>query len=547
MGPILSYMVDEIGKEMPRRMEFKIMMNFSKSWFFWGGCLATILGVALHLPMFLMADGCGYMLAGMPMSGDMYIGMAAIVLGFISCAYGLIPDNNQSYSNTTIRVGTLDDAPITRAHIGLLIVMSLAIIIDVMKPTSLSFIMPYMATEYGLKSPLNPGGTIPVSYLALSGITGTVLGSFLWGWLADKIGRRGSIILAGIGFIGTSICGTMPDFWWNVIMCFLMGVAVGGLFPICYALLSEVIPARHRSWIMALIGANIVLGYIVTSWATAALVPIYSWRILWLIGFPTGILFVMLQRWIPESPRFLAAQGRTDEAEQVMAKYGAVIIKDTAPDGKVKDTSRWIDLFKPGLTGISLSITLLGLAAGFVLFGFNLWIPTNLRKLGFTEADTILRNAAIFGLPMSFIVTGLYGFWSSKKTIILLALVTALSLLGFALAGNSIIEHRWLLYVLLVTPITGISALSSVLGVYSSEIYPTNIRSRGAGLSAGIGKFGGILIIAMTTFAIVAPTILTISLFGAITLTIAVLLVAKYGTETRNRSLEAIDNTNKAI
>ena len=136
----------------------------------------------------------------------------------------------------------LDDAPMRPAHVGLLIVMAIAVTIDVMKPTTLAFVVPGMAQEYGLRSPLNPGGTVPVALLPLSGITGTVIGSFFWGWLGDRIGRRASIMLAGIIFISTSICGAMPGYIWNFVMCFIMGLGVGGMLPIAYALMAEDYP-----------------------------------------------------------------------------------------------------------------------------------------------------------------------------------------------------------------------------------------------------------------------------------------------------------------
>jgi MFS transporter, putative metabolite:H+ symporter len=89
--------------------------------------------------------------------------------------------------------------------------MAIAVTIDVMKPTTLPFVVPGITQEYGLRTPLNPAGEVPVAYLPLSGITGSVLGSFLWGWLGDRIGRRASIVFAGIIFIGTSICGRRND------------------------------------------------------------------------------------------------------------------------------------------------------------------------------------------------------------------------------------------------------------------------------------------------------------------------------------------------
>ncbi len=478
------------------------------------------------------------------MDAPMLIGMGAIVVGFIASLYGLYPVSTTPGSRIAshIRVRALDDAPMNWAHVGLLLTMAVAVTIDVMKPTALAFVMPGMTLEYGLKSPLNPTGTVPAAWVALSGIVGTVIGSFLWGWLGDKIGRRASILYAGIGFIGTSICGAMPSFEWNLAMCLLMGIAVGGMLPICYALLAETIPARHRGWLMILIGADIAGAYILTSWLATALVPTYSWRILWLIGLPTGVLFVALNRWIPESARFLLAQGRDDEAREVMARYGAVVVEEKESELEIESNvkNRWSELAKPQFLGMTLVVGCLALGSGLVLFGFNLWIPTNLRKLGVTDSDAILRNAALMGFPLTFLVAWMYGFWSSKKTIVLLSSLTAVALFGFIIAGDAVVQNRALLHGLLIVPIWGISSVIAVLSVYSSEIYPTRIRSRGTGFAAGASKAGGVAIIALVVFGIAAPSIATVALIGAIPMALAVLLVLLFGVETRKRRLEEI-------
>jgi putative MFS transporter len=124
--------------------------------------------------------------------------------------------------------------------------------------------------------------------------------------------------MAAITFIATSICGSMPSFALNMLMCFIMGLGVGGMLPIMFTIMAETIPARHRGWLLVLIGGDVAGAYIITSWLAAALVPELSWRILWLIGFPTGLVLILLSRWIPESPRFLLAHGRADEAAAVM-------------------------------------------------------------------------------------------------------------------------------------------------------------------------------------------------------------------------------------
>lgn len=512
---------------------------------FWLGVIAVIGGVVSHLPMFWMARDNGFKMAGMPMDDTMITGMVFIALGMLSSLYGLYPRGGVEKADLAarIRINTLDDARLNMTHVGLLLAMAAAVTIDVMKPTALAFVMPGMTVEYGLKSPLNPNGTMPAVWIALTGITGTVLGSLIWGWLGDIIGRRASILYAGIGFIATSICGTMPSFQGNMIMCFIMGLAVGGMLPICYALMAETIPARHRGWLMILVGADIAGAYILTSWLAAELVPMYSWRILWLIGMPTGVLFILLNRWIPESPRYLLVNGQEDEAFAVMGRYGASVVRipeDEIVETVTRDKGRWQQLFTRNNLGFTLLVGTLAIGSGLVMFGFNLWIPTNLRKMGFTEADAILRNAALMGFPMTFVVAWMYGFWSSKKTIIILGVLTSLALFGFVAAGDAVIENRALLYALLIIPIWGISSVVAVLSVYSSEIYPTRIRARGTGFAAGASKAGGVLIIALVSFGMATPSITTVALIGAIPMTLAVILVALFGVETCKRRLEDI-------
>ncbi|HWB72486.1 MAG TPA: MFS transporter [Egibacteraceae bacterium] len=513
---------------------------------FWAGIVAVSVGVLLHLPMYLEAREMGYRLSGMPIDAPMVAGMVLTLVGIVATGYGLLPRPGAVSPDhvARLRVRTLDDAPIRPAHAGLLLVMAGAVTIDVMKPTTLAFVIPDMTREYGLRSPLNPAGDVPAALLPLSGVVGTVIGSFLWGWLGDRIGRRASILLAGVLFIATAICGSMPLFSLNVAMCFFMGLGVGGMLPITFALMAETIPARHRGWLMVLIGGDVAGAYILTSWLSAALVPDYGWRILWLVGFPTGLALILLNRWIPESPRYLLAQGRDTEARAVMQRYGAAVVHDEGSDLGLEEQvrSRFLQLLQQPFLGVSAVVVLLGLGVGLVSFGFQLWIPSNLQKLGFTEvrADRMLRDAALIGFPLNFLVAWLYGIWSSKKTIILLAALTAAALLGFVVAGDGVADNRALLHVLLVVPIWGISSVVAVLAAYSSEVYPTRIRSRGTGLAAGASKAGGVLVIALVAAAVAPPSIAATALLGAIPMGLAAVAVAILGVETCKRRLEEI-------
>ncbi len=80
------------------------------------------------------------------------------------------------------------------------------------------------------------------------------------------------------------------------------------MLPVVYTLLTEIIPPRHRSWVLVLVGGTgLVGGYLAASGAAHLLEPVYGRRSLWLQGFPTGLLLLALARLIPESPVFLSA------------------------------------------------------------------------------------------------------------------------------------------------------------------------------------------------------------------------------------------------
>ena len=107
--------------------------------------------------------------------------------------------------------------------------------------------------------------------------------------MADVFGRRAAILLSALMFIGTAICGAMPAFGWNLVMCFLMGASAGGLLPITFTLMAETVPAAHRGWLLvALGGIGTSAGYLLAAGSAALLVPEFSWRALWLLGLPTG-------------------------------------------------------------------------------------------------------------------------------------------------------------------------------------------------------------------------------------------------------------------
>lgn len=522
-------------------------MDLARPWWFWGGTLAVVVGVLIHLAMFFDAKDMDYMLNGMDVSPLMIVGMALVIPGLACTVVGVVPRGSRAVAEqaSRIRVRALDDAKLSPTHVALLLVMALAVTVDIAKATTLGFVVPGFSLEYDLRSQVNPGGGAPAALYPLAGIAGTVIGSFVWGWLGDRIGRRSSILIAGMFFIATSLCGVMPDWRLNLVMCFVMGLAVGGMLPIAFALLAETIPARHRGWIMVLIGGDIAGAYLMTSALAQWLEPTYGWRILWLTGAPSGLLLILLNRWIPESPRYLLARGRESEAIAIMKRFGARVVDEAAELKLPTDVAAragFRQLLRRPFGRLTMGLGVYALAYGLVNFGFLLWLPSNLRHLGLGvgASDELLAKSALLALPVIGVVAFLYGRWSSKYTMMLVAAASACTLTTFAILGDSVVEHETLLNVLIVLVIVSTSSAAAILTPYSAEVYPTRIRSRGTGFVAGTSKAGGVIGLLVVVLATSPPGLASAALIGAVAMAIAVVAVGWVAFETRQRGLEDI-------
>lgn len=514
---------------------------------FWIGAVLTAVGAAMQLPMYFMAGDMHYRIAGMPVTGEMLVGMGMMVAGLGVTAYSLLPRTRPLRPRFgKVSITPLDDAKIGPAHLALLVVMALAVAIDGMKPAAFAFVIPGAELEYGLSGPLDPTAhALPIGLYPLCGIGGTVLGSFIWGWLGDRIGRRAGILLSGMLFVASATCGAMPEYWMNLVCCTIMGLAAGGMLPIGFALVSETVPRRHRGWMLVIIGSNILTAFLLVSWlaSTWASPAHFGWRMLWLVGLPTGLLMIALNRWIPESPRFLLERGRDDEARTVMRRYGAVLV-DEEPDAATHQelATGSGDLFKRPFLGLTAAIVLLALSIGASQYGFQQWMPSNLERLGYSaaSASALLRNATIIGFPFCVPVALLYHWWGSKRTTLFLTGLIAAGLGVFVLLGDQATGNRSLLYILLIVPVCGVNILNAVLAAYTAEVYPTAIRARGSGVSAGATKAGGVVILSLVLTAFAAPSIRVTAVLGAVLMVPALIVLAAYGPEARHKRLEQI-------
>jgi putative MFS transporter len=499
------------------------------------GVLAVTAGVLMHGPMFWMGRHNHFVLAGMEMGADMVAGMALIVGGLAVAAYGLLPRNVAELRSASqdIVVSPPEDAPLSRSHWILMSVLVIALVIDIMKPATLGFTLPGMMSEYRVDK-------ATVSLFPFSALVGTVVGSVVWGIIADIYGRKASIMLSAVLFVGTSICGAMPSFAWNVGMCFMMGAAAGGMLPVTYALLAEMMPSRHRGWALVLVGGlGAVGGYFAASGLSALLQPVFGWRIMWLLNLPTGLALVLLGALIPESAKFLLARGRREEARKVMARFGSEARATRPAEAVAIAKGPTVALTGRAFIGKLSALSLAAICYGLINFGLLLWLPADMVAKGYSMelSSKLLAQSALIAFPTVFVVAWLYSAWSTKWSVVGSIAVTLAGLVGVLALELELIASPVLPVALLIV---GTNALIAMLLPYAAESFPLRIRGRTTGTVAACTKAGGMFAQLLAILALVPPLAMVSAAILVPTLA-ALGLVAWFGKETRGRDLRDLD------
>src|SRR5579871_1764584 len=186
--------------------------------------------------------------------------------------------------------------------------------------------------------------------LMSSGI-GAIIGAYAWGALADKFGRRMAFIGTVLNFsIATGFLYFTPDNGWIylTIMRFFVGTGVGGLYCVDLPLVQEFMPTSKRGFIGGLVTCVIPLGTGLGA-VLAAFMPAGEWRLMFAIGVLPALVVLLVRLWVPESPRWLARQGRAEEARKSLA-WALDVDPKTLPLPSAEEAkvvaSNWLELFK---------------------------------------------------------------------------------------------------------------------------------------------------------------------------------------------------------
>ena len=399
-----------------------------------------------------------------------------------------------------------------------------------------------------------------VGWAASSAIWGCVAGAMVAGYLSDRIGRKKVLVITAILFFISSIAAAFAGNLTQFILARLIGgLGIGAASMLSPLYISEIAPAKSRGRLVSLYQLAIVLGINLIYFVNLRIAALgdqawnveTGWRYMLASGVLPAILFFVLLFFVPESPRWLTAKGRREEALAILTKVNglelAPLVYKEITETVQQETGTLKELFRPGLRMAMWVGVILALFSQIT--GINAIIyyaPEIFKSAGF-GAESALVQTVIIG-----VINTLFTFiaiWlidkAGRRTLLLWGIAGMIvCLFGVGLCYYyQLFKGPWLLICILGYIASFASSLGPVPWVIMSEIFPTKIR--GVAMSfATVILWVGVLLITQLT-----PVLLE-KLGGAFTFwlfmfnaIILILFTWKMIPETRRRTLEEIEKS----
>lgn len=382
----------------------------------------------------------------------------------------------------------LEALPVGRFHYKLLGVTGLGWLFDSMDTGLIAFILPVLAKDWQLA----PG---QMGLIGSIGLIGMALGAVVSGTIADHIGRKKVFTITVLLYsIATGLCAVAWDYTSLLIFRFLVGFGLGGELPVAATLVSEYAPARVRGRFIVLLESFWALGWIVAACIAYLLIPVYGWRIAFIIGALPALYTFVIRMHMPESVRYLLAKGRIEEARQIVVKLEKVLNvpvkafgneKEVVPQNEpVSVATLWR---KPFLTR-TIMLWLVWFGIIYSYYGIFMWLPSLVFQQGFTVVKTFeyVLVMTLAQLPGYYCAAWLVDKIGRKYTLSIFLLCSGIASYFFGHSTTAAALMTW-------GAIMSFFNLGAwgVLYTYTPEMYPTAIRALGSGWAAGFGRFGG--------------------------------------------------------
>jgi MFS transporter, AAHS family, vanillate permease len=393
---------------------------------------------------------------------------------------------------------------------------------------SISFSSPGIAKDWGLEKDT-------LGWVLSMELVGMGLGSVLLGGVADKIGRRptilGCLVAMAVGMFGASHADGVPTLLaWRL----LTGLGIGGMLASINAAAAELSSQRWRSLAVALMVIGYPLGGVFGGMVVQKLLAGGTWHDVFLFGgWVTAAFIPIVWFLLPESVAFLDRRrkpGALEAINRILTRFGFEPMAELTPDTAESARRSVMDIFKPGLIVATVLITL-GYFAHVTSFYFIIkWVPKLVVDMGFEPraAAGVLTWANVGGAA-GVVLFGLIATRVGLKALTVATLVGSSAMVAWFGRG----AHE-LASLSSTVAIAGVFTNSGIGGYYLlfARIFPTHVRATGTGFAIGVGRAGAALAPVIAGYLLQSglglQTVATIMAMGSLS-SAAALLALKVG------------------
>ena len=378
---------------------------------------------------------------------------------------------------------------ISRFQIAVIALCTGVMVLDGFDTQSISFAAPRIAAAWHV----SPSG---FGFVFGIGLFGGLVGAICTGMIADRIGRKPTLVITTLLFGVVSLTTPLADSMTSLsVIRFVTGLGVGGALPGAVSIATEYAPRRARGTVAAVTFCGIPAGSVVASVLASRLIPHYGWGIIFIVGGILPLLLVpLLAAFVPESIRFLSLRRDAAAIAKLLSRMGVdeqeaarVQIRPAAGPERASVRSLFTEGRALGTTLLSLALFLTLLMAFFLVN----WIPTLATRAG------IGTSAAILGVG-SLNVGGILGSLAISKLSrrlapgMVVAVSYALGAVAVAFVGQAGTSGSMLLGTTFVAGFLAIGAQMCTVSLLATY-YDTPLRATGVGWAMGCGRVGGII------------------------------------------------------
>jgi putative MFS transporter len=378
---------------------------------------------------------------------------------------------------------------------------------------------------------------VMIGFVGAVTLLGILLGALVFGYLSDRFGRR-KLMIGDLAVFAVAclLQGFVTETWEIIALRFVLGVAIGADYPLAASLTAEFMPTQYRgralnslqmTWFAGAALAY-VFGYALLSLGAE------SWR--WILMSPAffALIGLFMRASAPESPRWLASQGRVAEARAILSSLG---FPDRAPIDPPAREEKLLSIFAPALRGKLSFVSMMWLLQVVPLFAMLTFAPSVLASLHLGSEASPLGSIAITAAFFvgSAISMPLIERWGRRPLCISGFAIASIAFAVIATDHASWVVAAFALYAIALGAAAGLEL------VYPAELFPTALRGTATGFAAAISRVGAFV----GTFMV--PVTLArygfgVLVFSALALSVLGLIVAiTCAPETRGTELDSLE------